>query len=106
MNSTRWTKSKMQFDFSEFHPLDHGIWDPVCWGWAGGIPRHVRLWWDYQFTWPWAEWKAKRDCDSGRHHMVGYWTDGKAFLNNWVDGKWVEPTPDGYHCRDCDLELK
>lgn len=95
----------MQFDYSEFHPLDHGIWDPVCWGWAGGIPRHIKLWWNYQHNWPWQDWQARRSCDKGLHHMVAYWNGEPIKRYVWGDQEW-EPEPDGYQCRDCDLELK
>lgn len=87
----------MQFDFSEFHPLDHGIWDPVCWGWAGGIPRHINLWRLYQFQWPWQPYFAKRSCNKGLHNVFVYWTS----LPEIRDGEVVTPAA-GFQCRDCD----
>ena len=93
-----------QFDFSEFHPLDHHILEPYCWGWAGGIPRHIKLWWAYQvnFRWPWQTYLAKRSCDKGIHHAIPYWTSlSKATPKQWSDGFPMGPA-DGLQCRDCD----
>lgn len=84
-------------DFSEFHPLDHGIWDPVCWGWAGGIGRHLSLWRMYQFEWPWQSHMAKRACDRGLHHVIAYWD----YLPHH-DGKEITDPATGLMCRDCD----
>jgi hypothetical protein len=91
-------------DFSEFHPLDHSIWEPYCWGWAGGIPRHIKLWWAYQFKWPWQPYFAKRSCDKGIHNVVAYWTK----LPEWdfENGKLVEGPAAGLQCRDCDWQRK
>lgn len=88
-----------KLDFSEFHPLDHHILDPVCWGWAGGIPRHISLWWDYQFSWPWQPIFAKRACDKGLHEVTVFWRSMPAV---WVDGKWVDQPADGLQCVNCD----
>jgi hypothetical protein len=81
-----------EFDFSEFHPLDHSVWEPICWGWAGGIPRHIGYWWRYQLEWPWQQHMAKRACDKGNHHVIAYW--------NKLPNPGVRA--DGFICRDCD----
>lgn len=38
----------MDLDFSEFHPLDHSLWE--CKGYPGGRRRHLRFRWDYQWS--------------------------------------------------------
>ena len=59
-----------QFDYSEFHPLDHRIASGVCFGWYGGPTHHARLWWQY----------GERPhpigallCRLGYHDMIPYW---------------------------------
>lgn len=84
----------MNFDWSEFHPLDHHVLDPVCWGWAGGIGRHISLWWNFQFHWPWQPYLAKRACDKGHHYFVPFYNKMPVDLDT---------PPDGLMCRDCDV---
>ena len=96
----------MKINWDEFHPLDHHILDPYCWGWAGGIPRHIKMWWDYQFEWPWQPYFAKRACDKGLHHMVPYWTSlSGATPEQWKSGFPMGPA-EGFQCRDCGLVRK
>jgi len=85
----------MNFDFSEYHPLDHAIWDTVCWGWAGGVVRHIKLWWAYQFQWPWQPYQARRSCAKGIHHPIAFWKG----VPKMVDGKLDMAA--GLICRDC-----
>lgn len=94
-----------EIDFSEFHPLDHSILDPYCWGWAGGIPRHIHLWWLFQFQWPWHNVLARRSCHKGYHNVVAYWNSMPAV---WDAQKreWVDRPADGLTCRDCDWHRK
>ncbi len=35
-----------KLDFSEFHPLDHSVFS--CYGYPGGVERHLALMWKYQ----------------------------------------------------------
>ena len=95
-----------KFDYSEFHPLDHHILEPVCWGWAGGIPRHIKLWWDYQihFKWPWQPYLAKRSCDKGIHHVIPYWRG--VMPKKWDGEQWRDVPATGLQCRDCDWHRK
>lgn len=38
----------MHLDFSEFHPLDHTIWE--CRNYPGGRRRHLQYRWDFQWS--------------------------------------------------------
>jgi hypothetical protein len=84
-----------KLDFSEFHPLDHSIFDPYCWGWYGGIKQHIILWWHYQLD---LDAKIHRTffCARGKHTKTPYWK-GRRFGEN------VPPT--GYMCTYCEKEL-
>ena len=94
-------------DFSEFHPLDHHILDPYCWGWAGGIPRHIQLWWDYQFMqdpWP-LRWWHRRQCARGNHEVTPYWDskDLKGRMPEWdPERKAIKDRASGFMCFHCD----
>lgn len=52
-------------DFSEFHPLDHNLWE--CRGYPGGRRRHLRFRWEFQ-------WKddvlAHTACRVGVHRFI------------------------------------
>lgn len=82
-------------NYDEFHPLDHGIWDTYCWGWYGGVAQHIKLWWAYQFQWPWQPYQAKRSCAKGLHHVAAYWVGPPQFRDGRLG------MADGLMCRDC-----
>lgn len=37
----------MKLDFSQFHPLDHNLWE--CRGYPGGRQRHLSFRWEYMW---------------------------------------------------------
>lgn len=39
-----------ELNFDKFHPLDHIIASPYCWGWYGGPWNHLILWYDFIFS--------------------------------------------------------
>lgn len=86
-------------DWSEFHPLDHHILDPYCWGWAGGIGRHIEMWWKYQFRadLPWMRPWHRRRCRQGIHDITAWY--GK-LPDVWTEGA-INPA-DGLMCYRCD----
>ena len=43
--SQKETPEIIEFDFSEFHPLDHSVW--LCVGYYGGVRKHIELAWAY-----------------------------------------------------------
>jgi hypothetical protein len=68
-----------KLDFSGFHPLDHRIGSRYCRevdnfptapkGW-GNIPRHAKLWWEYQCQWrPKLLWHWVL-CHIFHHHVI------------------------------------
>ncbi len=79
--------SRVEFDFSDFHPLDHGILH--CSGYPGGQRRHASLQWNY---WLRPRLRSATFCRLGRHQFVTAW----------------RRTPDDYlqfrTCYDCHLE--
>jgi hypothetical protein len=55
-------------DFSEYHPLDHSVWE--CRDYPGGRRRHLRYRWDFQGR----DWvRSKTLCLIGKHHWVPWW---------------------------------
>lgn len=74
-----------EFDFSEFHPLDHAWW--ACVGYPGGLRRHLQLWHDYLAPDP----IGALMCLVGQHDWVEAWV-------------WSDTNPDGRStttCRRC-----
>ena len=67
--------SQPQLNFDVFHPLDHWAGSIGCWGWYGGLSRHLALWWDYQvdFLHPRHLWHALA-CRLGHHVAIDTWT--------------------------------
>ncbi len=57
----------MQLDFSEFHPLDHGLLQ--CRGYPGGWRVHLEYSWD--FIWK-SRVRRRTVCKVGRHRW-GVW---------------------------------
>jgi hypothetical protein len=94
-----------QFDWSEFHPLDHHILDRTCWHWAGGIPRHIELWWKYQFTADPPLWGRiqKRRCKQGLHDITAYYEKLPVFVHQFHR---IETPADGLMCYRCDWSRK
>lgn len=77
-----------EFDYSEFHPLDHWPWQPYCWGWYGGVPRHISLWWDFQAE---DQLFSATLCRIGRHRRAKFWGRDEDDIQ--------------YRCRHCFIEL-
>lgn len=87
----------MNLDFSEFHPLDHNLWE--CRDYPGGWRRHLQYRWDYQ----WSEalsirWRHM----TGRHLFAAY-----AYRPRLPGGA-VDPNAREWQysaiCRGCDVE--
>jgi hypothetical protein len=62
-----------KLDFSEFHPLDHSVWE--CRGYPGGRRVHLRYRWDFQWR---DELHAKFLCPLGRHRRVEWFGRGES----------------------------
>jgi hypothetical protein len=67
-----------KLDFSQFHPLDHNIFDKECKEWYGGRLNHIKLWWRYQFE---PDLVRNTLCRLGLHRFVEY--------NDNKDKKWL-----------------
>lgn len=62
-----------KLDFSEFHPLDHTLWQ--CRNYPGGRKTHLSYRWEFQ----WASGLRRRTlCRIGRHSETQMWKSG-----NW-----------------------
>lgn len=81
-----------KLDFSQWHPLDHHWWSPICPTFHGGRRNHFELWYDYQRPRPIQTVK----CWLGRHEWVEFWR-GKANPAS---------VPDGLMCNHCMLDAK
>jgi hypothetical protein len=57
-------------DFSEFHPLDHRIWEAHCRGLPGGRRRHFELRWSYITKPALRSWTT---CRMGWHESAQVW---------------------------------
>jgi hypothetical protein len=57
-----------KLDFSQFHPLDHTVWE--CTGYPGGRRRHLKFRW--QFVWK-DKLRAMTFCRVGRHSWAKWW---------------------------------
>lgn len=82
-----------ELDFSQFHPLDHGIWSKECPAHYGGRAQHLSLTWEYRWS---EELRARTICLVGRHRRVtmhGRDDPGE----KWA---WVQDI-----CRDCGRPL-
>lgn len=85
-----------QLDFSEFHPLDHYIWEPRCRDHFGGPKRHIQLWWWYKFEYtPEKVWHRWVLCRLDRHQS------SKGWGRKDPDSEWVSTV----NCRWCWLKL-
>lgn len=84
------------FDFSEYHPLDHNIFDSICGMYFGGWRQHIALWWEYQEE---PALRRQTMCRIGRHSWVDYWS-GVDLVNI------PNAPPTGRCCADCDKEQK
>lgn len=73
-----------KIDFSEFHPLDHRLWERRCWSRQiqpgydqpiyGGPAHHLRLLWVYVYRDNLDCWIHKYFlCRFGKHMMVENW---------------------------------
>lgn len=74
-----------KLDFSEFHPLDHSVWE--CRGYPGGRGRHLEYRWKFQWR---DELHAKFLCPLGRHERVEWFGRGKS----------------GFCCRACCKDME
>lgn len=85
-------------DFSQFHPLDHSSFNPVCARYAGGFLRHWYLFLSYKWEPPWEKvWHTWR-CRNHHHDIVPYWKGMPE-----VDATGAPTTPPAGHvCRWCD----
>jgi hypothetical protein len=55
-------------DFSQFHPLDHSVWE--CRGYPGGRRRHLQYRWDFQWR---DRLRGMTLCLIGKHAWVHWW---------------------------------
>jgi hypothetical protein len=62
-----------RLDFSEFHPLDHGVWEARCGELPGGRRRHIDLQWTYVVR---PAVYAATSCRLGRHNPGQAWERG------------------------------
>lgn len=60
-----------QLDFSQFHPLDHRLWQ--CSGYPGGKRTHLQYRWQFQWRDEIGRWLL---CPLGRHAWVTWWRRG------------------------------
>lgn len=59
-----------KLDFSQFHPLDHYLWEPYCRELYGGPLNHAQLWWEYKAT----HWLHEKTlCRIGLHTYTETW---------------------------------
>ena len=89
-----------EFDFSEFHPLDHNpiIHFVECNHWYGGTLRHLELEWEFRTGRHIRDWFGRQtQCRFGRHNWDPFWS-GRYRLSGLNP---LEQTPDGYMCSYC-----
>jgi hypothetical protein len=65
-----------RLDFSQFHPLDHYLWQ--CTGYPGGHRRHLAYRWEFEWR---HRLRSRTLCRLGRHSPVQWWRryDGKSW---------------------------
>lgn len=76
-----------QFDFKQWHPLDHWPWQTRCRRFYGGWRRHLWLLWNYKYREE-AEWFVLRPlylvlCRFGRHKTATWERGGRYEVSCW-----------------------
>lgn len=71
MNENEKQREINELDFSQFHPMDHYLWERRCREHFGGPVNHVKLWWAYKCEYKPSDLWHKVMCRTGRHHVTG-----------------------------------
>lgn len=91
----------IEFDSSEYHPLDHHWWEfDICNQWYGGTRNHLKLVWKFgsELTEFRAWWGKQTGCRFDVHTPLDFWR-GRSILE-------VRTTPpDGTICQHCNKRL-
>jgi hypothetical protein len=86
----------MEFDFSQFHPLDHWPGTRDCRSFYGGTRNHLKMTWSYRRK---PELRSYTVCLIGLHRWRGVWSVREEERGQWK--AWKNRPADFEACGDC-----